>query len=180
MDRSEFLVVEMERDLYIFLLRSSSLHHAHDHLIFFLSRNLLAAKLPVALTNERSLIRRTVYPNGKKVLFYSWTSFCSIDRYFDEDECEIQPGLRSNFPYVARGLIRAVVIKARPIEIVGWPLRRKQADIFLPYMSKSMIPVDDNYLNGYCVDPITLDAQLEGIDPNEPVGAGVYTSHDAY
>lgn len=168
----------MERDLYIFFLRSSSLHRAHDHLIFFLSRNLLAAKLPVALTtNERSLIRRILYPNGKKV---KKASFCSIDQCFDEDECKIRPRLRCNFPYVARGLIRAVVIKARPIEIVGWPLRRKQADIFLLYMSKSMIPVDDNYLNGYCVDPITLDAQLEGIDPNEPVGAGVYTSHDAY
>lgn len=146
-------------------------------ILFFFSLETFWQPNYQSLTNERSLIRRILYSNGKKV---KKASFCSIDRCFDEDECKIRPELRCNFPYVARGLIRAVVIKARPIEIVGWPLRRKQADIFLLYMSKSMIPVDDNYLNGYCVDPITLNAQLEGIDPNEPVGAGVYTSHDAY
>lgn len=34
-------------------------------------------------------------------------------------------------------------------------------------------------LYGDGVDPVALDAQLKGVDPDEPVGTGIDTSHDA-
>lgn len=38
----------------------------------------------------------------------------------------------------------------------------------------------DNYLDGHGIDPVTLHAQLEGVEPDEPIWAGVDAGHDAY
>lgn len=37
-----------------------------------------------------------------------------------------------------------------------------------------------NYLDGHGIDPVTLHAQLEGIEADEPIWAGVDAGHDAY
>lgn len=37
-----------------------------------------------------------------------------------------------------------------------------------------------NYLDGHCIDPIALDAELKRINSHVPVGAGIDTRHDAY
>lgn len=37
-----------------------------------------------------------------------------------------------------------------------------------------------NYLDGHGIDPVTLHAQLEGIEADKPIRAGVDACHDAY
>ena len=94
-------------------------------------------------------------------------------------------GRRSNFPYV-RARPNSLLKRAFRLKLVSWPLlRRKPIEharkcVCVCVCRNQWSLIDDNYLDGHRVDPVPLDAQLEGVDPHEPVGTWIDPRHDAY